>query len=80
MAFRLGDYIIICGELSNTSHYSTHGALQLAGMEDAIGIQLTGDCDATSRGAISASRRRPIPPNAPRRNSRNTARPRAAWP
>lgn len=49
MAFRLGDYII-CGELWNDRPYSTFGALQLAGMEDAISIQLTGDCDADLKG------------------------------
>ncbi|MBT4868260.1 MAG: hypothetical protein HON53_24400 [Planctomycetaceae bacterium] len=43
MAYRLDD-LVISGELINTTNYSTHGWLRLRGQEQALSLQLTGNC------------------------------------
>jgi hypothetical protein len=53
MAYRLGEYVVY-GELFNTHHYSTHGAIVLRGEQPEENIQLhlelTGDCGRDLRG------------------------------
>ena len=44
MALRLGDHVV-CGELFNTRHYSTHGWLQIRGRKTPIHLELTGNPD-----------------------------------
>ena len=49
MAYRLGEHVL-CGEIFNTSNYSTHGYLVLRGTDHAVSLQLTGNCGEDLRG------------------------------
>jgi hypothetical protein len=49
MAWRLDD-LVVCGEIINRRRYSTHGWVQLRGIEHPLRLELTGDCDADLRG------------------------------
>lgn len=44
MAWRLGD-LVACGEIINTSRYSTHGWLKLRDQDQLVHLELTGNCD-----------------------------------
>jgi len=49
MVVRL-DGLVVCGEISNTRQYSTHGWIELIGQDKPLVLQLTGDCDPDLRG------------------------------
>jgi len=63
MAFRIGDEVV-CGEIINTSNYSTHGWLELRGRDQPVTLQLTGNCseDLAGRHIRFEARQQPAAP------------------